>query len=348
MKKKLLLTIAIVTLLSGCGKTIPTLSNGEEAVVKFKDGSMISVDDLYKEVKDQFATSVIINMIDTKILEEEYSDKVDESKEYAANYIESMKLNYVDENGQYDESKLLNYINYYGYENIEDFQESIRINFLRNHGVEEYVKSTLKDKEIENYYKKEIVGDRDIYHIQIVPETKTSMTEDEKKTKEEEALNEAKAIIARLKKGENFEDVAKEVSDDEATKEKGGSLGFINKGTNGSDEFDKEAFSLKVGEFSNTPIKTTNGYEIIYIKEEKEKKSLEDVKDTIKEKLAEDKLEADATLQVNAITELRKKYGVDIIDTELNSKFDRYNRNVMDAAIQQNEDKKKSQESSSN
>lgn len=348
MKKKLLLTIAIVTLLSGCGKTIPTLSNGEEAVVKFKDGSMISVDDLYKEVKDQFATSVIINMIDTKILEEEYSDKVDESKEYAANYIESMKLNYVDENGQYDESKLLNYINYYGYENIEDFQESIRINFLRNHGVEEYVKSTLKDKEIENYYKKEIVGDRDIYHIQIVPETKTSMTEDEKKTKEEEALNEAKAIIARLKKGENFEDVAKEVSDDEATKEKGGSLGFINKGTNGSDEFDKEAFSLKVGEFSNTPIKTTNGYEIIYVKEEKEKKSLEDVKDTIKEKLAEDKLEADATLQVNAITELRKKYGVDIIDTELNSKFDRYNRNVMDAAIQQNEDKKKSQESSSN
>lgn len=348
MKKKLLLTIAIVTLLSGCGKTIPTLSNGEEAVVKFKDGSMISVDDLYKEVKNQFATSVIINMIDTKILEEEYSDKVDESKEYASNYIESMKLNYVDENGQYDESKLLNYINYYGYENIEDFQESIRINFLRNHGIEEYTKSTLKDKEIENYYKKEIVGDRDVYHIQIVPETKTSMTEDEKKTKEEEALNEAKAIIARLKKGEKFEDVAKEVSDDEATKEKGGSLGFINKGTNGSDEFDKEAFSLKVGEFSNTPVKTTNGYEIIYIKEEKEKKSLEDVKDSIKEKLAEDKLEADATLQVEAINELRKKYGVDIIDTELNNSFDRYNRNVMDAAIQQNEDKKKSQESTSN
>ena len=348
MKKKLLLTIAIVTLLSGCGKTIPTLSNGDEAVVKFKDGSMISVNELYEQVKDQIATSVIINMIDTKILEEEYEDKIEESKEYAANYIESMKQYFVDENGQYDEEKFLSNISYYGYNRIEDYEESIRINFLRNHAIDEYIKDNLKDKEIEDYYKKEIVGDRDIYHIQIIPETKTSMTEDEKKAKEEEALNSAKAIIARLKKGEKFEDVAKEVSEDEATKEKGGSLGFINKGTNGSDEFDKEAFSLKVGEFSSKPVKTTNGYEIIYVKEEKEKKSLDDVKDTIKEKLAENKLEKDATLQVDAVNALRKKYGVEIIDTELNNTYDRYNRNVMDAAIKQNEENKKKSESSSN
>lgn len=325
MKKKIILAVLVTMLLTGCGKTIPKLENGQEAVVKFGDGSMISIDELYGKMKNS-ATNVLMQMIDKKILEEEYEDKLDEAKEYAENYVEMMKKYYgTDEKGVYSETKFLQTLqSQTGYTSIDEFQEDMRINYLQKFAVEDYVKDQLKDKDIEKYYKDEIVGDRDVYHIQIVPEVKSTMTDSEKEEANKKALEKAKELITRLKKGESFEEVAKEASDDEATKEKGGSLGFINKGSYGSTEFDKEVYALKVGEYSSTPVKTTNGYEIVYVKEEKEKKSLEDVKDQIVDALVEEKLDADATLSVTAIKELRKSKGVDIIDTEINRNFEKY------------------------
>lgn len=339
MKKKIILMLAAVTLLSGCGKTIPKLSNGDDAVVSFKDGSKISVNELYEEMKNDYATNVLITMIDKKLLEEKYEDKLEEAKEYAKNVVEATKKNYVDEKGNYDEKSFLNQINMYGYSDEEVFEEAFRLNYLKNLAVDDYVKSTLTDKEIEKYYKDEIVGDRDTYHIQIIPDVKTSMTDSEKKEAEEKALNDAKAIIARLKKGESFEDLAKEKSDDEATKENGGSLGFINKGYNGSEEFDKALYSLKVGEYSETPVKTTNGYEILYVKEEKEKKSLDDARSEIEKTLIDEKLEKDSTLQITAITELRKEKGLDIIDSEIERSYNRYIDNIIQSLKEQDASK---------
>lgn len=336
MKKKIILLVAVTTLLCGCGKTIPKLENGQEAVVTFSDGSKISVDDLYNKLKAD-STNAIIDMIDTKILEEKYKDDLDSAKDYAENYINSLKNYYVDDKGQYDEAKLVSAINqYYGYSSIAEFQESVRINYLRNKAIEDYTESTIKDKDIEKYYKDEVVPNREVSHILIVPETKDSMTDDEKKNAEEAALNEAKSIIAKLKKGEKFEDLAKEYSDDEATKEKGGSLGEINKGTYGSDDFDKEVYDLKVGSYSNTPVKTSKGYEIVYVTAEKEKKSLEDAKKEIIDAIREDKLEKDATLQVTAMTELRKEHGVDIVDSEINKNYKEYVEALEKSARNQN------------
>lgn len=50
MKKKVLILGVCSLLLCGCGK-IPTLSNGDEAVVTFKDGNMISANDFYEKQK---------------------------------------------------------------------------------------------------------------------------------------------------------------------------------------------------------------------------------------------------------------------------------------------------------
>ncbi len=329
MRKKLILLVTVTFLLCGCGKTIPKLENGQEAVVTFDNGSMISIDELYGELKSG-AYSVLVEMIDKKILEDRYKDDLDDAKEYAENYITSLKSYFKDDKGNYDENAFLNSIRqYYGYNTIEEFTEGVRIKYLRDKAVDEYVENELTDKEIEKYYKDEIVGDREVYHIQIIPEVKDTMTDDEKKEAEETALNEAKALIARLKKGEDFETIAKENSDDEATKEKGGNLGFINKGTYGSDEFDKEVYSLKVGNYSNTPVKTSKGYEIVYVKSEKDKKKLDEVKEKIVEALRTEKLEKDSTLQISGMQELRKSYGVKIVDTEINRDFDRYIENLI-------------------
>lgn len=334
MKKKIILGLAIVTLLCGCGKTIPKLQDGKEAVVTFSDGSMISIDELYGQLKRN-ATSTLIDMIDRKLLENTYKDKVEEAKEYAKDYVASLKNYYVDDKGNFDESAMLQTLStYYGYNSIPLFQESVELNFLRNLALEDYAKEQITDKEIEKYYKDEIVPDREVYHIQIIPEVTDTMLDEEKKTKEEEALQEAKNIIANLKKGDSFEDLAKEHTDDEGTKENGGNLGYINKGTFGSDEFDKAVYELKVGEYSKTPVKTTKGYEVIYVKDEKEKKSLEDSKEDIIEAIKEKKLSDDPTIQVTALTEYRKKNGVDIVDSEIDSEYRDYINRAMQAAEQ--------------
>lgn len=336
MKKKIILAVLIATLLTGCGKTIPTLSDGKEAVVTFEDGTMISIDDLYGEMKKS-ATTVLMNMIDKKILEEEYSDKLEDAKTFAASSREAIKKYFVDDKGNFDEASLLNYLNsQFGLSSLDQYEEETRLSYLKRQAIEDYVKSTIEEKEIEKYYKDEIVGDREVYHIQITPETKTTMTETEKKDAEKKAEEEAKALIARLKKGEKFEDLAKEASDDQSTKENGGSLGFINKGKYGSEEFDKEVYKLKVGEYSNVPVKTTSGYEIIYVKDEKEKQSMEDARDEIIESLVDEKLTNDATLQLTAVKELRKKHGVEIIDSEIEKDYETYMNRLMSQLRNQN------------
>ena len=43
-----------VLLITGCGK-VPQLKNGEDAVVSFKDNELISVDELYNILKENYA-----------------------------------------------------------------------------------------------------------------------------------------------------------------------------------------------------------------------------------------------------------------------------------------------------
>lgn len=325
MKKNIFLVIAVVTLLCGCGKTIPKLEDGKDAVVSFKDGSMISVDELYSELKKDYAAYTLVEMVDKKLLEDKYKDQLEDAQKYAENYIESLKTSFVDEDGNYDEAQLLSAIqSAYSYSTIAEFQEAVRINYLRNLAVEDYVESIITDKEIKKYYKDEIVGDREVYHIEIIPEVKDTMTNDEKTEAENDALEEAKAIIVRLKKGEKFEDLAKEYSDDESTKENGGYMGYLNKGDYGYDEFDEEVYSLEVGDYSKTPVKTSKGYEIIYVKSAKDKPSLEDSKEQIIETLRDEKMSEDSTYQITGIVELRKEYGFEIEDSEIEKNYNNY------------------------
>ena len=75
MKKKVLILGVCSLLLCGCGK-IPTLSNGDEAVVTFKDGNMISANDFYEEIKNNFGLNTLLNMIDKFVFESEFADEM--------------------------------------------------------------------------------------------------------------------------------------------------------------------------------------------------------------------------------------------------------------------------------
>ena len=55
MKKKLICILAVLLLVTSCGK-VPKLKNGDEAVVTMKDGD-ISVEELYSEMKEKYEGS---------------------------------------------------------------------------------------------------------------------------------------------------------------------------------------------------------------------------------------------------------------------------------------------------
>ena len=77
------------------------------------------------------------------------------------------------------------------------------------------------------------------------------------------ALAKAKDIIARLDKGEKFEDLAKQFSEDPGSKDKGGVYEDVPQGQF-VPEFDKAMFQdLKPGETTKEPVKTQFGYHII-------------------------------------------------------------------------------------
>ncbi len=140
---------------------------------------------------------------------------------------------------------------------------------------------------------------------------------------EEEAEKLAKDIIKKLDKGESFDDLAKEYSDDTGSKSDGGNLGFFGKGEMVK-EFEDAAYELKVDEYTKSPVKTSYGYHIILKTGEKDKQDLKDVKESVIEKLVEKKLNDDKTLYITTLEDLREDYGLKIKDSTLKSKYKEY------------------------
>lgn len=92
---------------------------------------------------------------------------------------------------------------------------------------------------------------------------------------------EAKDVLAQLKAGGNFEDLAKKLSTDGAAA-KGGDLGWFSKGSM-IPEFEKVAFAMKENETSGV-VKTKFGFHIIKLtgKRAAGERSFDDVKEQIK------------------------------------------------------------------
>jgi len=74
--------------------------------------------------------------------------------------------------------------------------------------------------------------------------------------------SEAVEIIERLKKGEGFANLAKELSIDKGSGKRGGDLGSFGRGVMVK-KFEEAAFKLKKGEFTQEPVKTEFGYHIL-------------------------------------------------------------------------------------
>jgi peptidyl-prolyl cis-trans isomerase C len=126
---------------------------------------------------------------------------------------------------------------------------------------------------------------------------------------------EAKDILARLAKGEKFEDLAKQFSLD-GSKDYGGDLGYFT-AAEMVPEFSKATFALKVGETSQ-PVKTDFGWHIIRLEDRKQgaAQPYDQVKSAIRnvllrKKVAETMEKIRAASKVEIIDEDLKKYAED-------------------------------------
>jgi peptidyl-prolyl cis-trans isomerase C len=101
----------------------------------------------------------------------------------------------------------------------------------------------------------------------------------------------AKAIIAKLKKGGNFEEIAKKSSKDPGSGAKGGDLDWAPAG-NYVAEFSTALTALAKGKTTETPVKTQFGYHIIRLDDVRNAQlpKLEDVKPQVAQQLQQQKL----------------------------------------------------------
>lgn len=322
--KKLFVVLSTIALASiaitGCGKKAE-LKDGAEVAVSVK-GSQITATEFYEQIKKDNISS-LIDMIDHDLLDEDY--KTDEAENKAVKSQMDQIKSYYGSNESTYKSILLQY---FGVNNDEEFEELLRLEYKRNKAVKDYISSNLTDKEIEKYYNDNVYGKIKASHILISVDVSDKATDDEKKEADEVAKKKAQEVIEKLKNGEKFSDLAKEYSTDTSNNEKGGDLGYFDP-NDMVDEFKEAVLKLKNDEYTTEPVKTKFGYHIILRVDQKEKESLDSLKDSIKEKLASQKISDDNSVYYESLVKFRESKELKWNDTELEKSYNDYMNNLI-------------------
>ena len=108
-----------------------------------------------------------------------------------------------------------------------------------------------------------------------------------------EKEDEAKALIAQIKGGAKFEDLAKKNSKDPGSGENGSDLDFASPGSY-VPEFSQAMVKLKKGEMTEVPVKSQFGFHIIKLEDTREAKfpPIEEVRGQIEQRLTQTKMTA--------------------------------------------------------
>lgn len=179
-------------------------------------------------------------------------------------------------------------------EKVKDFRKVSLIGLLLEREVEPKTKVT--DQDVKSYYEE--------HKEEFAPVSQVRASHILLKAEEE-----AKKVLERLRRGEDFAQVATKTSIDTGSAKRGGDLGFISRGQTVCG-FEAEAFRLKLGEISK-PVKTQFGYHIIKVTDKKmgEAIEFERVKDLILQYLSAKKQQE---VFDSYIEELKKSYRVEI------------------------------------
>ncbi len=124
----------------------------------------------------------------------------------------------------------------------------------------------------------------------------------------------AKEARKRLDAGEDFAALAKELSEDRASKIKGGDVGWFNRGRM-APEFEEAAFGAEIGEIVG-PVKTRFGYHLIKVEGRRDEIPFEDVETRINRTLERQAITDYMDAKKENLNVVLDEAAVDAIDVE--------------------------------
>ena len=317
MKKIFKVTVgamAICLLVTGCGNNAELEDN--HTIVKTDEGT-IKADALYEKLRDKYGISMLVDLIDHQLFDEKYKTD-NEEEETIDSQVDQMKSQYNNDQEAF-EAAITQYL---GVEDEDELRDMLSLEYKRNLAIEDYVKKSITDDEIQKYYDDEVIGDIKVRHILIKPDVTDDMSTEEKTEAEEKAKKKAEKLIKELDEGADFAELAKKNSDDTGSASDGGLIDYFNKDDNMDEAFLNASIKLEKGKYTEEPVKSSFGYHIILKVDQKSKPKLKKVKDDIIKTLADKKLNDDATLRYNALIEIRKEAGIEFKDDSLKKDYD--------------------------
>ncbi|MFF2796746.1 peptidylprolyl isomerase [Lysinibacillus xylanilyticus] len=255
------LPAALLILLFGCDES-------SDYVAKV-DGEKILQTELDDALREQYGTEVLDTLITNKIVElEAKKEGVSVSDDAIQEEYEELAESYGGE---------------------ESLQEALEANGLTEQSVKDNIRMyqltknviatsiEISDEEVAQYFE----DNKDGYGQKEQVVASHILLEDEAT---------AKDVLAKVKAGEDFSELAKTYSIDSSTNEAGGEIGYISRGQM-DEKFEEAAFGLEKGSVSDI-VQTSEGYHIIKVTEKvpEEVAVFEDVKDEVYETVLEDRI----------------------------------------------------------
>ncbi|MGG1248970.1 peptidyl-prolyl cis-trans isomerase [Bacillus spizizenii] len=279
MKSRTIWTIILGALLVCCISVAYTLTKSQAGAspsgesIATIGGKSVTREEWLKEMEDRYGKSTLEDMINVRVVEQ-----------LAKKNNLKVSKNEIDR-----EFLLIKAVNNSFYEDEhtteKEWKDQIRYNIL----LEELLTRDIDipSKELKSFYdkNKELYQFDDSYRIRHIV------------VKDEE---EARKVLKELKGGSSFEAVAAERSTDRYTSPYGGDLGFVTEASdNIPSSYIEEAQTLKEDEWSDEPIKVSNGFAVIQLKEKLKARtfSYDEVKDQNRRQIAMDQLGEKATVK---------------------------------------------------
>ena len=277
----------------GVALSMAACSNQSKSTVASYKGGKITEQEYYDEMKkSQAGQSTLANMIINRTLEQQYGDKVPQSKV----------------NKQYD-----NYKKQYGSQfsavlqqngmTASTFKQNLKTNLLSEAALKSIKKiSKSQEEKAWKTYQPKVT----VQHILVANKST------------------AEKVIKDLKDGKSFASLAKKYSLDTATKNKEGKLpAFDSTDTTLDSSFKTAAFKLKTGEVTSTPVKSQSGYHVIKMISHPAKGKFADHKKAIDDEIYAS-MTQDQSIMREVIATVLKKADVSLKDSDLNKVLSSY------------------------
>lgn len=151
-------------------------------------------------------------------------------------------------------------------------------------------------------------GEVEVAHIMILNPAKQADKAESNKTDSDKGRTTIQEIYKKIQQGENFEDLAKQFSEDKSSSAKGGLLNRFGSGQLSSEEFEQVAFSLTNENPISAPFQSQFGWHIVKFIKNFPIKTLEQMQQELETKVSKD--DRSRLITASMTEKLRKKYSV--------------------------------------